>query len=398
MAIGIVLFLAVPSVARSVIVGAGTPLHPATIFVLVASLWLCSTRFKEILEVAVTSLGNTIFITLLSLHSILLTFVGTGALGQLLNNLIGPLLLMGLVVLAVRDGHSRVTLVFVRVVLGSALLQAAFAVVQVFLGRPILYEAQYARFYWFDSERFSRAVGTLDSALDLALLLVVAVPFTVYIRSNTLRVLAVGVLLAGVFATQSRLGVVLALIGVVYVVFAGDTLRTRLVSALGLLVCAGGLLMSRFGQGFLDRLQNASGSTIRRTEAIDYVFDNIFSKVLIGRGLNSSYELKMSGSLGSSLENGFAMYAFDFGWVPAAGILIFLLRVFVISFAKREWGSALVMFILITMQAGYSSFMTQSASGAIMFFLAGILAARLPGLEDSGRQPSSDRISTQSPA
>ena len=373
--IGLIMYLAVPSVARGVFVGSGSPMHPATIFVVVAVFWVLLTKIQVLGATAVASIGRALLLLVLALHAILLTFIGTGSLGQLFNSLIGPMLLLGLVAASVTVGGREASLACAKVILVGALFQALLGLIQVVVGRPIFYESQYSKFYWFDSEEFSRALGTLDSALDLALLLVIAIPLTVFIQANVARIGAVALLLAGVFATQSRLGVVLALAGTLYVAMSGETLKARLVTALGVVTCGFGLLLSRFGQDFLERAGNATGSTMRRSEATDYIIDNVFNKFLIGGGFNSSFSLRSGGILGSSLENGFAMYAFDFGWLASAGILIVLSVISGRCLIKKVYHGAVSMLVMITMLAGYSSFMTQSASGAIMFFVAGVFAA-----------------------
>lgn len=371
--IGIFLYLAVPSVARGIFVGQGPPFHPATLFVIVALTYLLLTQFKYLIEIALGAFTRTLLLVLLVSHAFILTLAGTGAVGQLYNNLIGPVALLALVGVSLKvEGRNAATFL-VRSFLLFASAQSALGLAQTLLARPLVYEAQYARFYWFSADRFSRALGTLDSALDLALLLVVAIPLANYIRRPLLRVLCVAIMLGGVFATQSRLGVLLAVIGVLYVALSGETARIRIATAIGLLVASVALALSRFGQDFMSRAQNAGGSTMRRSEATQYILDNIFNNFLIGKGLNSSYGLRSGGTLGSSLENGFAMYAYDFGWVAAVLLLAFLGAAFSSCLLRADWSPALSMIILIIMVAGYSSFMTQSASGAIMFFVVALI-------------------------
>lgn len=373
--ISLLLYIGVPSVARSLLVGSGVSLHPSAIFVTIALAGIGLTRLKGVFDAILSHWSRVLLLIALAVHASLLTVLGTGSTGQLVNSLLGPIFLLVIALVAIREEGRAAGLLMLKSLVLIAVAEACLGLIQVSVGRPLIYESQYARFYWFNPERFHRALGTLDSALDLAMLLVITVPLTKLVQHRLLRTAIVIILLGGVLATQSRLGTLLATVGAVYVALSDGSAKVRLAMVMGLLGSSVALLASPFGQGFITRVQNAQGSTARRSEALAYITENIFDRTLIGEGFNSSYALRSGSTLGSSLENGFAMYAFDFGWLPAAALLVFFLSIMVVDALRKNWVHVIGMFAAITMVAGFSSIMTQSASGMLLMFIAGAFLA-----------------------
>ncbi|MER2133592.1 MAG: O-antigen ligase family protein [Arthrobacter sp.] len=369
----LITYLSVPSVARGIFVGAGVPLHPGTILALLALFFVSITRTRSLVK-SVSPVGAKVFfLSLLVSHAAIVTLAGTGVVGLLMNVLVGPISLLILVLVAFHEEGRIAGDRIGKGMLFMAALQAILAIIQVTQKRTIFYEDQYPRFYWFSAERFSRGLGTLDSALDLSFLLVVAIPLCLLLRRISVRLALATLLTIGVFTTQSRMGVLLALLGLAFVVVRGGNFKVRFFAAVGMVVALGFILNSSFGKDFISRAENASGSTSRRMEALEFIVGNVFENAVIGGGLNSSYGLKQSSILGSSLENGWAMYAYDFGWVAALLYLLILVSVLVSGLLSHEWMSSTMLALAIIMVSGYSSIMTQGSSSVLTFLIAGLV-------------------------
>ncbi|MDK1360189.1 hypothetical protein QNO00_07895 [Arthrobacter sp. zg-Y1219] len=373
----LITYLGVPSVARGIFVGTSMPLHPGTMLVLLGLFFILITRTRSVVR-AVAPVGLLVFFfVLLASHAVIVTIAGTGVVGLLINIIIAPICLLILVLLAFHEeGRPAGNQIGMGLLL-VAVCQAVLAAVQVTLKRTILYEDQFARFHWFSADRFSRGLGTLDSALDLSFLLVIAIPLCLLLRRASVRLIAATVLTVGVFTTQSRMGVVLALFALVFVIVKGQNAKVRILAATGMTVAMGFILSSSVGQNFLDRAQNASGSTSRRMEALEFIIENVFKNTVLGKGLNSSYGLRQSSILGSSLENGWAMYAYDFGWVAAGLYLVLLLSVIISGLRNGAWTASIMVALAVIMVSGYSSIMTQGASSVITFLIAGLVLGNL---------------------
>lgn len=371
--ITVITYLSVPSVARGIFVGSSVPLHPGTILVVLGLFFVLITRTPSVGR-AVAPIGTRVFfLLLLATHAAIVTIAGTGVVGLLINIIVAPICLLILVQVAFQEEGRAAGSRIGRALLLMAVCQAVLAAVQVTLKRTVFYEDDFARFHWFSAERFSRGLGTLDSALDLSFLLVISIPLCLLLRNASLRLIAASVLTVGVFTTQSRMGVALSILALAFVIVKGQSVKARIVAGTGMTVALGFILSSSFGQNFLSRAQNASGSTSRRMEAFEFIVENVSNNALLGKGLNSSYGIRQSSILGSSLENGWAMYAYDFGWVAAGLYFVLLVSVVITGLCNRVWTMSLIAVLALIMVSGYSSIMTQGASSVLTFLIAGLV-------------------------
>jgi hypothetical protein len=211
--------------------------------------------------------------------------------------------------------------------LAMALFQSGLAFVQSFSQSTILYADQFDDQYWF-TDTFLRWMGTLDHPLVLSLMLVMAIPLSAGAGRGLLVVGLPCVYLGALLVTQSRAGVALGAVGLIYVlVVAPISARWRIVSAAVAGVAALGAIRMGLAAGLLERVADDTGSAEARAIARAYALDYLRENWWIGEGLNSSFAVSESAGLDTSFENALIMYSIDLGLVVA--LLYFLVMVLV---------------------------------------------------------------------
>ena len=238
----------------------------------------------------------------------------SGGLKLLLDQILAPFLVF-LVLVAYARVDQRTILLVRNTILGLAAAQAILTLVQARLGRMLLFEAQYATLPWFNPLKFDRWMGTADSPLILAFLLCVAAGLALGVRSVALRLGLLGLFLVSVLITQSRTGV-----GIICVVILYSVLRSRMAvwarALASLAVVAAGyvLVTSTLVVGFASRLADDTGSADARRRAISFIFANWAGYLFAGEGLTASYTVGRGAGLETSIESSILMYAVDVGW------------------------------------------------------------------------------------
>ena len=199
------------------------------------------------------------------------------------NQVLGPLILFFMLGGALLERVGRLTSLR-NWFLATAAVQAMLAVVQLALGSPVFFAAQYAQ-QRFLQQGLNRWMGTLDHPLILSFLLTVAIFMLASLHRWYMTLPLLLILLAGVLATQSRLGAVVAVVGVLYIV-RGASLPWRQRALLTLPLAAGVIyaLASGATDGLAARVSDDTGSTSARADALGYFLDHIREFAWAGSG------------------------------------------------------------------------------------------------------------------
>jgi len=204
-----------------------------------------------------------------------------------------------------------------RWALGVAAFEAVMALAQYAVKAPLAYGSDFAAAPSFKIS-MDRWMGTFDHSLVLSLFLVIAVFLLAGLRHWWSILPLMLLFLSGLLVTQSRVGVALGLVGLLYV-----TLRARLSTAQRALtvvpVALGALfaLASGAGAALASRVADDTGSASARSEALTYFLSHAQGYLWLGGGLDSSYDVANLAGLGTSFESAILMYAIDLGGVVA---------------------------------------------------------------------------------
>lgn len=219
----------------------------------------------------------------------------------------------------------------------------------------------------------TRALGTFDSPLDLGLAAALTVPLLVVVRRGLVRYASAMLLLAAVALSESRTPTIFAVLGVAYLVLSSMKSVRSFVAMVVVLGAAVAVFINvPILSGLTERFTGDDGnSAAARSVATDYIFDNISSVLVFGNGWGSSYRLKGT-LLETSLENGYAILAFDLGGVA---VLCLLFGQVLIALSRRgapgAWLSAI---FAIAGGFTYSGITTMSAISIVMWT---VFAARI---------------------
>jgi hypothetical protein len=280
-----------------------------------------------------------------------------------------------------------------------AAAEASFALVQWAAGSVLLYEQYYRTYTWFNLREYPRYMGTLDHPLTLALLIAMVVPLVPVLRRPVLIAAALPVLLVGVAVTQSRVGLVLALVGAAVVLLrARTTMLAKMLTAatVGVLVALA-VQQAQLATGVLARFANDEGSSAARAAAWEYLSARWSDYLLMGQGLGSSYAVASGGGLRTSLESAFLMYAVDLGLVLA--VVYFGLQYHVVAraaAARREQTYVFAALVACVVPHTYSSLATESAAGVLVW--CGLALATAPLLRTRQRDRAAAAHGQGSPA
>lgn len=258
-----------------------------------------------------------------------------------------------------------------RVILLLAAAQASLAVLQWLTGSALLYESAFANNYWWRSN-LTRALGTLDSPLDLAAFLTMALPFIALVRRTWIAFGLAVILMSGTFVTGSRIGIVVAVVVVVWVLLTHSRnplvgiFVSLLLSIAGLLFLSGNLadqLLDRFGA-------RGDSSTDVRSEALVRGLQLVGDKPWLGHGTGSAYSFSQS-QLESSFENGYLALGIDSG-LPLVVALLSIQIVAVLGGGRASFVLRLPGALAIVWGFSYSAFASGSSFGTLSWLMIGL--------------------------
>lgn len=372
------LWFLVPAIGGTVITGQSSgPLssHPASWLVLTTFAMQCIYSSKKLAQV----LARNILLYLVLVIVLAVAYVNTrygtygGGIVLLIDQILVPALMFVLInVAATRRSLLRLRTLFI--VLASVVV--IVAIVQWSVKDTVFYASEFANQYWYNP-KYDRWMGTLDQPLALSLVVCTVTPLLAAVRHWFLRIPLLALMVVGALVTQSRLGIVLVLLGVVYVTFT--TARSALQRMAGMTVVVGAaaaLAFSPLAAGLLGRLEDDTGSTRARELAISFFGSHWSDFLLVGRGISSSYRVGSAAGLGTSLESSILMYSIDIGIIFALlyfGSMAYLLvRYRGSSLIRGAWlAGVLVLVIPMT----YSALATRSVAGILVWGVLGLITA-----------------------
>lgn len=386
----VVLRVVVPSTGGGVLLGdweGNRALHPATVLLLVqACLGL---RGRGALLGAElrrhtwwwTSAGVAAFLLVVEA----VTGSGPTSLLGLTNAVLSPIVFFLLLRVHDRE-HPHTTATVIRVFVWAMLAVAGLVIVQAALrsGLPWVFRDPY--FGPVPGGQF-RPKGTFDSPLDLGFAAAVAIPLTAFLPRRHLRVVVSVVLLVAIVLSASRVPTVVGLAGTAWVL--ARSVRTFVaavtaaaVAVVSLVVVASTSLLD----GLLERWTGSDGSsTSARNQASQYIVDHIGDHLLAGGGWGAAWQLKGT-VLQTTLENSYAILAFDLGLVPVALLLLVqlgpILERGVTIDARLAAGAAIVLGF------AYSGLATMSAASTVLWLALAACRSAPEAFEDApSRRP-----------
>lgn len=404
-AIALALWVALPAVASHQFTGQDVgplAIHPATwlvMMILVVQLVFQPVPMgRAIARHRLFTLGAVVFVAGCAWTSMA---NNSGGLKLLMDQIVAPLMVFVLLV-AFAHGKQRETLFVRNVILGLAAAQAVLTVVQSQLGRMIFFEADYEALSWFNPLKFDRWMGTTDSPLILAYLLCLASAFALGLRNVALRFVLLGLYLVSVLITQSRTGVAVVCVVILYAVLRSRMVVWARVLAAAAVGAAGYILVtSTLVAGFASRLADDTGSADARQRALAFIFGNWTGYLFAGEGLTASYTVGRGAGLATSIESSILMYAVDVGW--ALALVYFGTQLMLIArhgFRHRLAGATSAALVAFVLPHVSSALAWSNLSGMLLWttlallVLAGTLRGRGEPVPQTRGAPASASVAT----
>ncbi|MBT1191094.1 O-antigen ligase family protein [Rhodococcoides kroppenstedtii] len=389
------LYLALPFYASTLLIGGSVglipQLHPSTWLIVAAALVACATVGKR------TNVESFYFWFYMAMMFFVVFatittwwYSKSTGLKVVIDQIIGPILLFTLLRGEYRRVPQRIFAIRNALLAGVVLnIVVAYAVVTEAIQQPHrdLYKSIFGVFPAPD-----RGFGLTDQPLALAFVIMVALPLVLSLRSWPLRVIITFVMLAGVLLTQSRLGVVVAIVAVAYLIFQAETPIRRIGSVLVFFIILFYFYRSDLYDGVQRRFEYDSGSTLARSYGWEFALDNWQAFWWTGGGAGSVYRTVREAGANTSLESAFTIYGFDFGFVGTALFFGFLVAAVLRARHNSIRGARLAAALALVVVQTYSSISTQSAAGCV-FWLAIALATcgtREVALQPTAPMPRSD--------
>lgn len=308
---------------------------------------------------------------------------GGSGMGQLLDTLVGPIILFLLIVASHRiDPRMGQSLRVFLITLGA--FEAVLGIAQYILKRPIFFEGEYARQAWFQYFNVTafRSMGTFDHPLNYALFLLLGLCLTLSLSNRVLSAILTIVFIVAIAASASRS----ALLGAVYVMLMMTVTRrssTRWVVFWVGLVAGSLLVFSILGDVLASRLSDDAGSAATRRQAANLFVHILPRHVLLGSGLGSSQQASILGGLRTSFESPFFSLTIEIGLVMTVLLFSAMVSLAVSRGVSRAWspenvGALTVLAVTMT----YSSFGVKSAAGYLVW-IALSLPQTLPSYVES---------------
>ena len=371
LAIVLILRLLIPSQAGWVLIGnwqGYAALHPATLLLIV---WAAFALLSNAPGVAREWRAHWAIHSLLALCVTLavvmaVTLTGPTALFGLTNSLLSSILYF-FCLRVVQGSDADAVPIIVRVFVLTMVVESILVIVQWLAGSNLPWAAVAG------IQPGSRPVGTFDSPLDLGLAAAIAIPLLVTVRSPLPRYVALVLLLAAVVLSESRTPTIMAVVAtIIILVLAIRSLRSLITMVIVVGVGIVAFINLPVLDGLVERFSGDDGSSsAARSVATEYILENIGSVVVFGNGWGSSYAMKGT-VLETSLENGYAILAFDLGGLAVIALLAAQLLIW---FSRRGMpGAWLAAFFAVLGGFTYSGITTMSAISMVIW---AVLAARL---------------------
>lgn len=386
------LWFLVPTVGSPLITGQATgplSLHAATWLIVAAFLVQLERDPEALVDMVARHIYAFLALGLVIAAAVLTTFtrIGGGGTVLLVDQIIAPIMFF-LLVLA--TAHRTPALVgWLRVTLLSlAAIVSTVAVAQWFSESVLFYEDGFLTQYWFNPDN-RRWMGVLDQPLTLSMAMCVLAPLVAGARA-VIQVPLLALMSTAVMVSQSRVGLVIFILVLAYLVlFSRTGPFAKVGMVLALAVAGAALLATPVAEGLLGRIEDDTGSFAARSEATVSFFASWTDYLFIGGGIGSSYGVAEESGLSTSLESSILMYSVDLGIVFA--VLYFgVLLAFVVKYATRTGvrGLGLAALLAVLIPQTFSALATRSAAGILMWAVIAMLVAA--GENHTRRAPQND--------
>lgn len=389
----LVLWAAVPGVASVMVTGIprGNPLafHFATWLILLTF----AVQMLHNFHAMVAQLTRHVFVFLALSVFLIAAFLTSrtgsagGGLVLFLSQMVGPVLLFWMTLVTLAERAERLALLR-NWLLGIAAVQSVLAVIEWSLGGVLLYREYYATNYWFDEVNFPRWMGTLDHPLILSLLVCAVLPLLSGLRRVWVQLGLMLVLLAGLLATQSRTGLAVAVLGVVYVLVSSPMRPMTRFLALAVVFGAGAwVASSQLSAGVAQRLTEDGGSAGAREAALTFFYDNLPNFLFTGGGIGSASGVAERGGLTTSLESSFLIYAVDVGALFTTLYFGTQLALVVRSFGRSTCrGLWLAGLVVVIVPQTFNALNSQTFAGVLVWTVVAMCTAMADRRLDAAAQ------------
>ncbi|ALY07665.1 hypothetical protein PBI_HOWE_31 [Gordonia phage Howe] len=288
----------------------------------------------------------------------------------LLNQIVAPYLFFLLCIDAGRDDPQFLPLATKAFVLTGA-IQAGLAVLIAngLVAQPFATRFG-ANYWWEEVVANGRQLGTLDTPLNLGLFLAACVPLVLVFRRMPTRIVCLALLMTGLFFTQSRIGILAGVVGLVYLALFGlRGTASRLTLVAGTVL--GYLTLSFTGalDAFFERVADDKGSSEARSSAWEYLLSRWHEFLVQGEGIFGSRTYLIEHGFSSSAESALFGYSMAFGLIFT--LCYFAAMIWIIIEAVRFHGKVTAatlsaMIVLVSIQL-YSSITTESSAAYILW-------------------------------
>ncbi|MFJ6535789.1 hypothetical protein ACIQH5_06125 [Paenarthrobacter sp. NPDC091711] len=260
-----------------------------------------------------------------------------------------------------------------------ALTEAVLSQIQVATGRPLVWESEFSKIWLTGTvSELGAAIGTFGHGIQVGVFFAAVMPLLALIKSMFLRFTLAAVLLVTVPLAYGRMGLILTVVGFVFLVIIGGqkVLRSILLAA----VVLGALLISiqgEAGEKLLRKFEDDNGSAALRVAAFDWFWEH--TSEFFSGGYPGSRDLKGVGTLGSSLENGYFIMALMFGILAVVAFFIFMLCLLFgqIDIKDRaSWPGTAAAALIIVAINGYSSIGANSIDIHLFWFVLAMASYR----------------------
>lgn len=360
----ILTYIAVPSQAEGLIL---PRIHPASWFLIVLLVIVISYHWDELREVLRRTNPMRIMIVVLIAYSSLdlVNPQGGSRVGDyvpfVIKVLILPYVLYALVRVALAMDGQRARRWILWSLFAMGVFQAYLSFLQVSTeGREgYLWRHYYERSWWWVDD-WHIGMGTTAHPLQMGLFLASLVPLLALIRSQVIRYGAVLAYLYGISSATARTGMVLAVAGVVFLVITGIRRALTTIAVISMsvpLVLA--FLASRAFDRLLKKFQSDEGSAQMRADAFHWAVAHYHDFLIFG--YPGARDLRTTGVLRSSLENGYLVAGLNFGLVFAALVLIYHLGCLLVPLPKVRWSTLPYLMACVFTMVGFNG------SGSFMY-------------------------------
>lgn len=395
----VVLYVAIPGQADGIIVPF---MHPGSYltFILVAQLLLTRDRDEMAVLLRPMLLVVVAFGVILCLGTLdLLNPYKSDAqavFSSLLRVFLAPFLLLPLTFLELRRRPSSMK-VLRWILLSVGIAEAIIAIVQfqTDMDQWVFWRSYYELSYWW-TEGFPLPLGTTGHPLQLAAYLSMCIPLLARLRSPVVAVAIGGLFLYSCALATGRVSTALAAAGIIFVLLWQGR-RWVAASAAAVMAVGLGLQLWR-SEGLVTlraKIQDDQGSAKLREQALQWALEHMDE--FVWYGYPGGHDLRGTGILRSSLENGYLIAGLSFGMVFAVSLLLVHVYAMVTPLFRTLRSAPEVLatsFVWVGFFAS-SSFMAFAIDGRAFWMLAGMAWAVAAPLKTAPNETESDQAETQ---